>query len=153
MTDDKPHVFNNRVHRSLAAAETVLGPQAVKGIIATVLTDFSELPITVDDCVKKLLEKVFNLIDPKKQTVFKTHDDGTFTIRLEPLDDVTKKVDGYTLIDLQTAIAVAINDNLTGFVLEVLQTKWNRELTLDDADNINFHLNQLLKILNEKTND
>lgn len=139
MYQNKPHVFNKRLDRTLVAAETVLGPDAVKKIFNTVFED-------IPDQLKALL----NFIDPQKQIVIKTGEDiaGGIIIREEPRSAViTEDLEGYTLVDIKTAIAEAIRDDLTGFVLQALQLKWQRELTLDDAENITFHLNSLIHLI------
>ncbi len=144
------YAFNKRLHKSLAAAEVVLGPKALKRLVAGLLTDFSGTRLKLDKELANLLGTIFKFIDPKKQVVIKTGSDiaGGVNMTEEPIDCVIEnEFDGYALVDIKTAIAVAIRDDLTGFVLQALQAKWERELTIEDAENITFHLNKLIKLL------
>ncbi len=146
----EPYVFDKRTHKSIVAAETVLGPKALKRLVAGLFTGFSENNCTLDKGLADILNTMFNLMDPEKQVIIKT-DAGVVggiiieeTLREASIGD---DMQGYTLIDLKTAIAEGIQNDLTGFVLQALQLKWNRELTLEDAENITFHLNKLIQLL------
>ena len=146
----KAYGFDKRLCKSMAAAEVVLGPKAVKRLVAGLLTDFTATEYNLTDDEAELLGRIFNMVDPKKQIVIKTDEDisGGLTMRDEPLNrHIDDELDGYTLVDIKTAIAVAIHDDLTGFVLQALQAKWQRDLTLEDAENITFHLEKLVKLL------
>lgn len=145
------YAFDKRLHKSIAAAEVVLGPKALKRLVAGLLTDFAgTTPSKVDKNLANILGHVFHMIDPKKQVVIKTDQDiaGGVLMYEEPVSDhIGEELDGYTLIDIKTAIAVAIRDDLTGFVLEALQAKWERELTIKDAEEITKHLTKIIQLL------
>jgi len=140
MTPDKdPQIFSKRFYKSVVAAETVLGPDAVKMLL---LTAFDDLPET--------LKPILAYLDPKKQITIKTGQDiaGGVIMQAENKEEQLGDIyDGYTLVDIKTAIAEAIRDDLTGFVLQALQMKWQRDLTVEDAENITFHLNSLIHLL------
>ncbi len=149
---DKPYQFEKRLCKSMAAAEVVLGPKALKRLVAGLVTRFTASEMRVSKELADILGRIFNMIDPKKQIVIKTGEDlaGGLHMREAPVNDlIGDDLEGYTLVDIKTAIAVAIRDDLTGFVLQALQTKWERELTLEDAENISFHLNQLIHLIKE----
>lgn len=149
--ENKPYAFDKRLCKSIAAAEVVLGPKALKRLVAGLLTDFEGTrPSTVSKDLANTLGAIFNMIDPKKQVVIKTDPElaGGLVMKDEPINkNIGDELEGYTLVDIKTAIAVAIRDDLTGFVLQALQAKWERELTLDDAENITFHLNQIIQLI------
>jgi len=150
LNDKQPPVFNKHLHKSIVAAEIVLGPKALKRLVAGLLTDFSCNHMQLDKELSNILGTVFKFIDPKKQVVIKT-DPGVpdgLLMRDEPKESaIDDDFEGYAMVDIKTAIAAAIRDDLTGFVLQALQMKWERELTLDDAENISFHLHKLIKLL------
>ncbi len=148
--DKKPYVFDKRTDKSVVAAETVLGPKALKRLVTGLFTGFSENRCTIEKGLADILDTMFNLMDPEKQVIIKTDAGvvGGLTIKETPKEaSIGDDMQGYTLIDLKTAIAEGIQNDLTGFVLQALQLKWERELTLEDAENITFHLNKLIQLL------
>lgn len=138
--ENSPHIFSKRVYKSLVAAETVLGPKAIRRIIEYILTDTRYIS----------LNDLLNSLDPKAQVIIKTGQEmaGGLVIDIQPKEAIINDtLEGYTLVDIKTAIAEAIRDDLTGFVLQALQFKWERDLTLEEAENITFHLNKLIKLI------
>lgn len=149
-TGKKPYVFNKRTHKAIATAEIVLGPKAVRQLITGLITNFSKDECIIDEELTNILAIILSFVDPKKQIVIKTDAGivGGLTIETKPKEiTIGDDFQGYTLIDLKTAIAEAIRGDFTGFVLQMLQITWKRELTIEDAENITFHLNEITKIL------
>ena len=114
------------------------------------VSNFTDEPLTIDGPLAVALQGIVAFIDPKKQLVIKT-DAGErgglnmYTTTKEAT--IGDDLDGYALIDIKTALAVAIRDDLTGFVLQALQQKWERDLTIEDAENITFYLHKLIHLL------
>ena len=136
---DQPHIFNKTLRKSVCAAETVLGPQAVRLVVDVLFNN------TVTESG---LGHIMNYLDPRAQLKITTDGTGNVLAETEPVHDlIGDTVDGFTLVDLKTAIAHAIKDDLTGFVLQAIQYKWERELTIEDAENITFHLHKLMGLL------
>lgn len=149
-TDKKPYVFDKRTHKAVVAAEVVLGPRAVRRIINSLLNESNAASLGADENLLDAIAKIFSFIDLEKQVVIKT-DAGVvegLTIETVPKEvSIDDDFQGYTLIDLKTAITEAMRGDITGFVLEMIQLKWQRELTMDDAISITFHLNKLIQLL------
>lgn len=149
MAKKQPYIFDKKLNRSIVAAEVVLGPRAVKRIINSLLNDVKGIDVQNDEIMASVAD-VFNLVDPQKQLVIKTDAGivGGLTIKTKPKEvSIGDDMQGYTLIDIKTAIAEAIRDDVTGFILQALQLKWKRELTLGDAENITFSINKLIQLL------
>lgn len=145
----KPYIFDKKLNRSIVAAEVVLGHRAVKRIINSLLDNVESNNVQNDEIMSSVAD-IFSLIDPQKQLVIKTDAGivGGLTIKIKPKEvSIGDDMQGYTLIDIKTAIAEAIRDDVTGFILQALQLKWKRELTLGDAENITFHINKLIQLL------
>lgn len=149
MAKKQPYIFDKKLNRSIVAAEVVLGPRAVKRIINSLLNNVKGIDVQNDEILASVAD-VFNLIDPQKQLVIKTDAGvvGGLTIKIKPKEvSIGDDMQGYTLIDIKTAIAEVIRGDVTGFILQALQLKWKRELTLGDAENITFHINKLIQLL------
>lgn len=147
---ETPYAFSKHVRKSVAAAEVVLGPKALRRLFLCLLTDFKDPDIFVDDKIAAKLSAMFAYIDPQKQVNISIGEDtpGGISFSHEPISEsISDDFQGYALVDIKTALAVAIRDDLTGLVLHVLQEKWDRDLTLEDAENINFHLEKLIPLL------
>jgi len=142
---EQPYIFEKRVNKSFGAAKVVLGPDAVRRLMTVIL----DLPEVYSHPVG-IVGSALSLIDSSKQLVIHTGVDGSarMDIKLEDKEErIGDKLQGYTLIDIKGALAAAVHDDLTGTVLELVQANWEKELTIQDAENISFHLEKLIKLI------
>ena len=164
MEKKKPYVFDKRTHKAIVSAEVVLWPKAITRLLGTLITECNNYE-RIDSDNFYNIGSILESKDPKFQIIIKTDAGvvGGLTIKTEPkevsigddfqgyalidLRTAIAEAMRYALIDLRTAIAEAMRGDITGLVLETLQQKWKRELTLEDAENITFHLNKLIQIL------
>lgn len=142
----RPYVFNKNLNKSLTAAEVVLGPVALRKLLVALAPDAAgQQDIFIGD--------ILRFADPKRQLRISIPEPetGDVNITAEPKAEfIDAKYQAYALLDIKSVLAAAIRDDLTGFVMQALQYKWNRELTIDDAENISFHLNKLIHLLKEE---
>ncbi len=136
--------------KRVAAAEVVLGPQALNRIISGIVRGFSDLNVVIDRKLAASLNVMLRFIDEDKQIVIRTGVDfsGGLDVVMQPKEaSIAIDLQAYALVDIQTVLAAAVTDDLTGLVLQALQAKWNRDLSLDEAKNITIHLTKLIQLL------
>jgi len=123
-------IFNKKIFRSVAAAEIVLGPNAVKDILDQVILD------TVRDPeMRRGIQELLSY-DPNKGSHI------CVTMPQDPKEPPKIRLSeakgqrvyqGYTLVDLETSIRQALDEDLLGAILQIIQTKYSKELTVDNA--------------------
>ena len=144
---EKPYVFEKRIDKAFGAATVVLGPKAVRQMLVTLLglpKDYAS------DDTATVLSSVLTLIDPTQQLTIETDGKPTsrMKIAIEPKDDfIGDTIQGYTLVDIKSALATAVREDITGLILELIQMQWDSPLTLGEAEDINFHLNKIFTLI------
>lgn len=155
MKTPKKYTFSRRLDKAVTAAETVLGPKAVKRLIVGLVHGFEAPTSQVDAESVELLAKMFSLVDPKKQVIIETGAPVPGSVAVYDTSkgrSITDKCEGFTLVDLRASLAEDLSEDPTGVILEAIQLIAGRELTLAEAEKINITINQITQLIRSKKN-
>ena len=134
--------------QAVMPAEIVLGPKALERIFINLLTG-GEPTINPDQAAK--LSNIFAFIDYKSQLVINTGAafNGMITVRTEPISAaIGPELHAFTLVDIVGALTRAINEDVTGFILQLIAATGNRKISPAKAEALAGHFTGIINLLN-----